>query len=149
MANKSVWLLATAVAAAVLSACTSATTAGGFPRVEGTYTGTLTASAIDVGVSEQASLTLLVEQDGDRITASGILTHQGSTATFVLTGTIDKTGYFTSDKTGRPDLLDTSPCGQIRPISGSLAFSGNKAVLAILIDTDSCGTMSYDAELTR
>ncbi len=142
-------IVAVATAATILSACSSATTAGGFPRVEGTYNGTLTASAVDLGIAEQAPMRLLVEQDGERVTASGLLDDQGSTVAFVLTGSIDKTGHFTSDNQAAPGVLDTSLCGRIRPISGSLTFSGRKAVLAILVDTELCGLISYNAELTR
>ena len=78
-------ILATIVAATILSTCSSAVTAGGFPRVEGTYTGTMNVSVIDFGIFEKIPMRLSVEQDGQRVTASGVLDPQGVQSTFVLT----------------------------------------------------------------
>ncbi|MCY4442172.1 MAG: hypothetical protein OXE53_18435 [Deltaproteobacteria bacterium] len=134
----------------ILSACSSATTAGGFPRVEGTYTGTMNVSVIDFGIFEKIPMRLSVEQDAQRVTASGVLDPQGGQSTFVLTGTIDKTGNFTSDNQGTsPDFIDTALCGRIVGLIGKLAFSGRTAFLEIVLDSESCGLISYSAELTR
>ena len=144
-------VVAVVVAATTLSTCSSAITAGGFPRVEGTYTGTMNVSVIDFGIFEKIPMRLSVEQDGQRVKASGVLDPQGVQSTFVLTGTIDKTGNFTSDNQRRtaPDFIDTALCGKIVPLSGSLAFSGRKAFLGIVLNSETCGLISYDAELTR
>ena len=143
-------VVAAIVAATILSACSSATTAGGFPRVEGTYTGMMNISAIDFGISENFPMRLTVEQDGQQVTASGVLEFQGEQSTFVLTGTIDKTGNFTSYNQGTaPGFIDTALCGRIVQLSGSLAFSGRKAFFEMVLNSQTCGLISYGAELTR
>ena len=121
----------------------------GIPNVEGTYTGPVTTQFVDLGIGATGSMRLIVEQAGSNVTISGSVTFLGvTTGITAVSGTIDATGYFMGTRSGLIDpdaALDTALCGRLRPASGSLTFSGGEVHFAALIQTDSCGPISYQA----
>ena len=125
----------------------------GYPRVAGTYTGPVTVQMTEVGIKLVGSLRLNVEQAGAEVTISGSVTFGDVTTNLTATsGTINRTGNFTATQSGviDPDALaDDSLCGRLRPVTSSLAFSGDKAILEASLQTDYCGPILYDATLTR
>ena len=140
-------VLATAV---LLAGCSAATSKGGIPQVAGNYSGKMTVSAPTLLASQvEFPMRMAVEQSGTRVTASGTLTIQGSESTFVWVGTIDETGLFTPDEAQAPGALDTSLCGAVQVVTNRLAFTGNRAVLALIMNTAACGLIDYSASLAR
>ena len=143
------------VIALVSAACSSGPGRGpdGILRVGGTYTGKGTYLFSDRGTSFEVSMRMVVVQSGSDVTLSGSITVAGTTINLpAQTGTVSSTGTFMATSSGVIDYeaaLETSQCGTIHPISGSLAFSGNQARLEESANTDYCGRIQFSATLTR
>lgn len=135
-------------AIAVLAACDMS----GIPQVGGTYTGTGTIVYVDLLRQAEASVRMVVKQSGADVTISGSITIASATVGIdAVSGTIDKTGFFTVTRTSviDPDALSAGVCGSVRAVSGSLTFSNGEARYAATIRYSICGTVTFQATLTR
>ena len=138
---------------AVLVACQQGPGSNGIPNVEGTYTGPMTILFSDRGTSFEGSARLVVEQSGTDVTLSGSLTLADVTVNITaVSGVVTSTGSFVATRSGVIDAeaaLESSLCGRARPVSASLAFSGNTVRFEESADTEYCGRVSLHATLKR
>lgn len=130
-----------------LAGCDS-TTAPEYPDVAGDYTGSLTATT-DAG-SFTGQMSMLVVQHDDGLTITGSISILGETFHLpALTGRISKTGFFTLTGGGVATATSDPECGTVTAAAFTLTFRDDTARLHESSTTTRCGTLAYNAQLTR
>ena len=124
----------------------------GVPNVEGTYTGPVTMTYADLGLTYTFQMRVVVEQSGSRVSMSISFSAEGVTAGLgVATGTIDATGFYTPDEDQSVAApAGSTTCGTTTPLTTrSIIFSGGKLEFAGSAQTSLCGLVSLQATLSR
>ena len=120
------------------------------PQVAGTYTGSLTLTALATGQRIPGSARMVVRQAGSQLTISGSITMLGLTTQITaVTGTINATGYFSLTSGGFTGTVDAGECGRLRPLNASLTFAGSTAEYIENLSSTGCGNFQVTASLTR
>lgn len=120
-----------------------------FPEVAGTYSGPLTVTSSLAGTAS-GTMVLTVVQATEQLTITGSVTFFGSTSQIpAITGTINETGFFTATAGGATAAAPDPDCGVMTTTSATINFSGGTVRFHQSITTTYCGSLAFDATLTR
>ena len=133
------------------SACGESPTAPSsqIPNVAGTYTGSIALSTAGQTLAS-GTARMTVVQAGSQLTITGSLTFSGATFQITaVTGTINRTGFFTPSRRSFTNRVSDPTCGTITPVDASLTFAGNTARYVENATTTFCGTLQLSGTLRR
>ena len=120
------------------------------PQVAGTYNGTLTLTFPPGSDTVTGSMSMVVVQDGERLTITGSMTLLGETVEIPpATGTLDRDGRFTVTAGGFAGIMSDPTCGTVTTTNSTWSFSGSTMQIDESSTTDSCGNVDVAATLTR
>ena len=163
-------LVVTLVFTALLtSACGESATAPSsqIPQVAGTYTGSIALSSAGRTLGS-GTARMTVVQAGSELTITGSVTISGATVQIrAVTGTINRTGFFTPARHSFTNRVTDPTCGTITPVD-VVAFSTYRAVVPAKVNdvratvrsaskssrldrtaTTFCGTWQFSGTLRR
>lgn len=141
--------LLTVAMCAVALAC-AGITGPNYPDVAGTYRGPLTVTSTITPGSITGTMIMTVVQAGDQLTITGSVTFLDETSQLpAITGTINETGFFTVTAGGSSPRESHPECGSMTTTSSTLNFSDQTARFHQSVSTTYCGSLSFDATLTR
>ena len=145
-------LVVTLVFTALLtSACGESATAPSsqIPQVAGTYTGSIALSSAGRTLGS-GTARMTVVQAGSELTITGSVTISGATVQIrAVTGTINRTGFFTPARHSFTNRVTDPTCGTITPVDASLTFAGTTARYVENATTTFCGTWQFSGTLRR
>ena len=119
------------------------------PNVAGTYTGPITLSSAGRTLAT-GTARMTVVQAGAQLTITGSVAFSGATFQITaVTGTINRTGFFTPSRRSFTNRVTDPTCGTITPVDASLTFAGNTARYVENSTTDFCGPLQLSGTLRR
>ena len=118
--------------------------------VGGEYAGPITVWYSAVSGALTGQMRLSVVQSGTEITVSGDITLGAITSAMpALTGTINRTGFFSYSGLGLTDSYYDTQCGTVTGTSLTIAFTGDTMRYQEAGSSTSCGTYDVSATLRR